>query len=147
MVRNRIIIVLVLISALCLGLLSIAFPLLVISVPSLTYFFSGARVMVEDLGLPDDVRDVSEISVSAADGPAPETARRSFFTRMPAEDIRRFYLDRCAGLEMTVPPEGWFRASPEIICAEIGTDPTGPRAHLYLDCDEAACLVTIEVRI
>ena len=146
MVRYRVIILSVLILGLFMGILSFAFPFLAISIPPLAYFFSGARVLVEDLGLPEDARDVSEITVSAADGNAPEMARRFFRTDTSADEIRQFYVDRCSGLDMTAPPEDWLLASPEMICVETTTYRIGAGVHLYSNCDETGCAVTIEVQ-
>ncbi|MCG8597425.1 MAG: hypothetical protein MI785_24055 [Kiloniellales bacterium] len=147
MKKHRVIIVSVLVLALVLGVLSFAFPLLVIAIPSLTYLLSGARVFVEDLGLPQGARDVSEITVSAADGTAPERAERFFRIAMTEEGVRKFYLDRCSALDMTAPPEESLGHSPEMICAQIATYGVSPRVYLYSDCDETVCEVAIEVRI
>ena len=117
-----------------------------ISMSLLAGFSSEARTIVEELGLPDDAREVSAIYGYPAEGTAPEMAARTFRTAMPEGDVQAFYDDRCDALDMTAPPGDWLRHSPEMICVRSAADPADARVYLYADCDATACLVTIEVR-
>ena len=115
--------------------------------PSLASYFSEARTIVEDLGLPDDAQEVSAIRVYPAEGTSPEMAAHTFRTAMTAVEVQEFYDSRCNALDMTAPPEDWLQHSPEMICVRSAADPADARVYVYADCDVTACLVTVEVRI
>lgn len=106
---------------------------------------SEARRLLEGLGLPPAVDEVSEIDVQGPDGSMPEIATRSFRVSGRADALERFYFARCQQTGFSGPRSENARLEPDLLCERWRTGGFDT-VSLSTRCERDECRATLVVR-
>jgi hypothetical protein len=104
-----------------------------------------ARQILEDIGLPQNAADVSDVKLVEADGTMPEMASRSIALAGDENAVGQEFAKRCQAAGFAAPEADAKQLEPDLICAKR-TAEGASELLIHSQCADSVCKVMIESR-